>query len=117
MFLSSPSTGVRKSYTTAHISKSCLSLPDRNAYLEEAGHGLISTADLELVEGSFVAVATTSRALGGSLIGVVPRAGAAEDVFPLLGLECAPREQGRLDGALVGTGTAFETIAAVFGGW
>lgn len=62
------------------------------AYLEETSHGFVGAADLQLVEGSLVAVATGTSALDGDLVGVIPGAGPAEDILTLLLLERAPRE-------------------------
>jgi hypothetical protein len=51
--------------------------------LEEAGHRLISTANLDLEEGSFLAIASIGRALSRTLLRIVPGAGTAKDIFSL----------------------------------
>ena len=87
-----------------------------DTHLEEAGHGLVGAADLDLVEGGLIAIAAGSGALHGGLVGVVPGARTTEDVLALLALEGAAREERRLDGALVWTGPALETVAPRVGG-
>lgn len=83
--------------------------------LIEARHGLVGTADLDLVEGGLVAVALAVGALGAALLRVVPGAGPAEDVLPLLALVDAPREHGLGDGVLEGTCAALEPVRALVG--
>lgn len=83
--------------------------------LIEARHGLVGTADLDLVEGGLVAVALAVGALGAALLCVVPGAGPAEDVLALLALVDAPREYGLGDGVLEGTCAALEPVRALVG--
>lgn len=79
----------------------------RQTYLEEAGHGLIRTADLDLEEGRLPAVAPVGRTLDLGLLRIVPRAGPAKDILSLLALEDAARVEGLVDCVLVGAGAAF----------
>lgn len=83
-------------------------------YLEESRHGLISTADLDLEEGGLGAVAGAGGARNGSLSGVVPDSGAAEDVFSLLADKVLAREDGLGDGVLVGACAALEAVVTRF---
>ena len=123
--ISSPSTDARRSCTRpAARQLSSIATPayrnalgqdrqDRQTYLEEAGHGLVGTADLHLEEGGLVAVAALGGALGLALLRVVPGARPAEDVLLLLAVEVAAREERLVaDGVLVGAGAALEPVAA-----
>lgn len=51
--------------------------------LEKACHGLISTANLDLEEGSFIAITSISRALSRTLLRIVPGTGSTENIFSL----------------------------------
>ena len=82
----------------------------RIAHLEEARHGLVGAADLDLEEGGLVAVAALARTLRLALLGVVPGARPAEDVLALLADELAAREDGHGDVLLVGAGAALEAV-------
>lgn len=77
------------------------------AHLVETRHGLISTADLDLVESGFFSLASSGRALNGRLVGVRPGLGTTKDVLALLFLKVSARVHGFLDGVLVWTCPAF----------
>lgn len=85
-------------------------------YLEEAGHGLISTADLDLEEGRLRAIAALGRALNLALLRVVPRARPAKDVLSLPPGEDAARVQRLGDGIFVGAGSTLETVHSIVHG-
>lgn len=83
------------------------------AHLVETGHGLISAADLDLVESSLSPFARSGRALDSSLVGVGPGFRTAEDIFSLLLLEVPARIHGLLNSVLVGTCSTLKPVAAV----
>lgn len=78
--------------------------------LVETRHGLISTADLDLVESGFLALAGSGRALDGGLVRVRPGLGTAEDVLALLFLKVSARVHGLLDGVLVGACPTLQSV-------
>lgn len=82
---------------------------------EETRHGLIGTADLDLVEGGLVAVAAVGRALDAALLRVVPGSGSTEDVLALLALVLAAREDGLGDVVLKWACSALEAVRAAVG--
>lgn len=80
--------------------------------LEEARHGLVGAADLDLEKGSLVAIAALGWALGAALLRIVPGARPAEDVLLLDALVGAAREDGRVNGVLEGARPALEAVGA-----
>jgi hypothetical protein len=62
--------------------------------LEKACHGLISTANLDLEECSFIAITSIGRALSGTLLRIVPGTGSTEDIFSLDTLIQSSRKDG-----------------------
>lgn len=117
---SSPSTDGRKSCTTTgsvREGRNSISIERRGCTcLEEAGHGLVGTADLDLEEGGLLAVAALGRALGLALLRVVPSSRPTEDILPLLAVEDAARVERLGDGVLVGAGPALEAVEPVVHG-
>lgn len=112
-----------------HYKKSASSLVERErngekwgkmhgtrTYLEEARHGLISTANLDLEECRLPAVTSLCGALDFALLGVVPCSRATKDILSLLALEIAAREQRLVNSVLVWTRAAFEAVETIFHG-
>lgn len=83
-------------------------------YLQEGGHRLISTANLDLEERGLGAFTALGRALGLRLVGIVPRLRPAENIVALLFRKCAARVDGLGDGEFVGASSAFEAVLGVF---
>lgn len=84
-----------------------------NTYLQESGHRLVSTANLNLEEGSFGAVAGLGGTLGLGLVGIVPGLGSTKDIVALFLGEGSARVERVGDGEFVWAGSALEAILAV----
>jgi hypothetical protein len=80
--------------------------------LKKACHRLISTANLNLEEGGFLAITSIGGALSRTLLRIVPGAGAAEDVFSLDTLVQSSREDRLGNVVFEGAGTALETVGS-----
>jgi hypothetical protein len=78
--------------------------------LEKAGHRLISTANLDLEEGGFLAIASISRALSRTLLRIVPGAGTTKDIFSLDTFVQSSRKDRLGNMVFEGTCAALESI-------
>lgn len=78
--------------------------------LEKACHRLISTANLDLEEGSLFTITSISRALSRTLLRIVPGAGTTKDIFPLDTLVQSSRKDRLGNVVFERAGTALESV-------